>query len=229
MIYSIAGMTVELDFKYKYGEEKCERYLSEGSPVFSAFATDEDIQKEKLLTPENSIEVCEFDSVFRKLYNFAPTKGRILVHGAALMMDGKAYLFTAPSGTGKSTHIKLWGKKFGKDVTVIDGDKPFISFENGKAFVWGSPRCGKEGWNNPISAPLCGIAFLVRSERNRIEKVSPLEMAEKFFAQCYIPKSKETAMLTIDIINNILTTVPLYKLYCNMETEAAEVAYNGMK
>lgn len=229
MIYSIAGLTVELKFKYEYGRKKCARYLSEGTPILSAEATDEEIQKEALLIPENPLGVAEFDCVFRKLYTAFPEFGRITFHGAAISIDEKAYLFAAPSGTGKSTHIKLWRKRFGQKVKMIDGDKPFISFENGEAYVWGSPRSGKEGWNNPTCAKLCGIAFLQRSEKNEIFSVTPAQIIEEAFIQFYIPKTKKGADMTISFLQQLLSAVPLYKLLCNMDIEAAEVAYKGMK
>jgi hypothetical protein len=228
MTYSIGGMTVDLNFKYKYGEKKCRRYLSDGIPLFSISATDEEIEKEKASLPFSTLETAEFDCVFRKLYNASPRFERILMHGATIMKDGKGFLFTAPSGTGKTTHIRMWGKKYGNEVTVIDGDKPFVGFENGVAKAWGSPRSGKEGWNNPISAPICGIAFLERNDVNTIERVSPEKIVDKAFMQFYIPKCKETAELTVGIINRLLTSVPLYILKCNMEVEAAEVAFNVM-
>ena len=87
---------------------------------------------------------------------------------------------------------------------------------------------GKEGWNNPISAPLCGIAFLERNDINIIERVSPQKIIDKAFMQFYIPKNKETAELTVGIINRLLTSVPLYILKCNMNVEAAEIAFSEM-
>ncbi len=228
MIYSIGGMTIEINYKYEYGIEKCKRFLSEDKPLFSVEISEEEIAKEASLTPWNNKGLSEFDCVFRRIYNESPNYNRIVMHGASIMMNGKGVLFSAPSGTGKSTHIRLWGKKYGKDITVIDGDKPFISFENGKAYVWGSPRSGKEGWNNPISAPLKAIVFLERASENQIFKVSPTEIIDKAFMQFYIPKNKATAEKTITTINQLLGNVPIYILKCNMEIEAAEVAYNGI-
>ncbi len=228
MIYLIGGMKIEINFKYAYGTKKCNNFLSEGIPDFSVSISEEEIKKEAALTPWNNLELSEFECVFKKIYNEAPNYDRIVMHGASIMMNDKGFLFSAPSGTGKSTHIRLWGKKFGKNVTVIDGDKPFLSFINGKAEVWGSPRSGKEGWNNPISAPLEGIAFLEQSDLNKITRVSSFDIIDKAFMQFYIPKNRETAEKTIKIINQILENVPLYILKCNMDIEAAEVAYNGM-
>lgn len=229
MIYSIAGITVEFKFKYRYGELKCQRYLFNGTPAMSFSASDEEIEREKELFPENTLESAEFDCLFRKLYNIAPKYNRIVMHGASIMKDGKGFIFAAPSGTGKTTHIKLWGRRFGNEVKVIDGDKPFVSFENGSAFVWGSPRSGKENLNNPLSAPLSGIAFIERGKENSIAKVSPQEIFNEAFMQFYFPKNKEMSEKTVEIINGILSNVPLYRLRCNTDVEAAEVAWNGMK
>lgn len=228
MIYSIAGMTVELNFKCEYGKKKCERYLSEGIPSFSLSASEKEIENELSLFPQNTDGTAEFDCIFRKLYNIAPTFNKILIHGAAIMKDGKGFLFVAPSGTGKTTHIKLWGKKFEKEVVIIDGDKPFVGFENNVPTVWGSPRSGKEGWNNPISAPLAGIALLERNDTNQIAPVSPAEIFDNLFMQLYFPLQDHAARCTTDVINRILETVPVYRLHCNMEIEAAEVAFKGM-
>lgn len=228
MTYSIGGIPIELCFKYPYGIEKCERYISTEKPIISLFATDEEIEKEHLLIPQNTLEMAEFDCIFRKVYNVIPHHNRIIMHGAAIMKDGKGFLFAAPSGTGKSTHIKLWGKKYKSEVDVIDGDKPFVGFENNIATVWGSPRSGKEGWNNPISAPLKAIAFLERGDKNKITPISPAEIFDKAFMQFYFPKNRETAELTAKIINRLLYSVPLYKLQCNMDIEAAEIAFLGM-
>lgn len=228
MIYSIAGITVELNFKYEYGRKKCERYLSEGIPSISLSASDKEIENELSLFPQNTEGTAEFDCIFRKLYNIAPSFDKILIHGAAIMKNGKGFLFVAPSGTGKTTHIKRWGKRFGNEVVIIDGDKPFVGFENNVPTVWGSPRSGKEGWNNPISAPLVGIALLERNDTNSITPVSPTEIFDNLFMQFYFPPKDDAARLTTQIINRILENVPLYRLRCNMETEAAEVAFSEM-
>ncbi len=231
MVYNIAGMKIDINFKYDYGKKKCEKYLSNSqneTPDFSVFATNNEINQELPLVPQSTVESAEFDCIFRKIYNTAPKFDRIPMHGAAIMKDGKGFIFAAPSGTGKSTHIRLWGKRFGSDVTVIDGDKPFVGFENNVATVWGSPRSGKEGWNNPISAPLKAIAFLERGDKNKITPISPTEIFDKAFMQFYFPKNRETAELTAKIINNLLCSVPLYKLQCNMDIEAAEIAFLGM-
>ena len=228
MIYSIAGITAEINFKFEYGIKKCERYLSNGIPALSLSASMEEIENELALFPQNTEGTAEFDCIFRKLYNIAPMFDRILIHGASIMKDGKGFLFIAPSGTGKTTHIKLWGKRFGKEIVVIDGDKPFVGFENNVPTVWGSPRSGKEGWNNPISAPISGIALLERSETNSITPVSPAEIFDNLFMQFYFPPQVDAANRTSDIINRILSTVPLYRLRCNMEIEAAEIAFKGI-
>ena len=95
------------------------------------------------------------------------------MHGAAIAFDGAAYLFTAPSGTGKTTHVRLWRQYLGSRVTVVNGDKPFLSLEpDGTVRVWGSPWAGKERWQSPISVPLCGVCLLERGT-DRICRLPP--------------------------------------------------------
>lgn len=228
MTYSIGGLPVEIDFKFEYGKKRCEKFLCDLSPLLHFEASMEEIKKESESSLWHDDRISEFECIFRKIYNAFPPLGRIVMHGASIMMDGKGYLFTAPSGTGKSTHIRLWGKTFKDKVTVVDGDKPFVGFVDGVPMVFGSPRSGKENWSNPISAPLCGIAFLERAEMNSILRVTPKEIVDKAFMQFYIPKNKELAIKTFEIINKLLETVPLYILKCNMEKDAAIVAYDGM-
>jgi hypothetical protein len=235
MLYSISGLWVELQFKYPYGIKKCEKYLCQKStdesvtpsdlPTLSFFATDEEIEKEASLNPNSSLEIAEFDCVFRKLYTALPKFNRMLMHGAALEINGEGFLFTAPSGVGKSTHLKLWGKRFKNAVTVINGDKPILSF-NEEIKIWGSPRSGKEGWDTPTNAPLKGIVFLERGEKNEIFSVTPSEIVEEAYIQFYIPKDEKLSALTFQMIETLLNSVPLYKMRCNMDIEAAEVAYN---
>ncbi len=236
MLYSISGLNVELQFKYPYGEKKCEKYLcnlqdkadtSDELPTLSFFATDQEIEKEARQNPNSSLEIAEFDCVFRKLYTALPKFNRMLMHGAALEINGDGFLFTAPSGVGKSTHLKLWGKRFKNAVTVINGDKPILSF-NGGIRVWGSPRSGKEGWDTPTNAPLKGIVFLERGDKNEIFSVTPSEIIEDAYIQFYIPKNETLSALTFQMIETLLNSVPLYKMRCNMDIEAAEVAYNKL-
>ena len=86
--------------------------------------------------PYLDLDTCEYmttgSSFYRQLLDF----NGMLLHASAVMVDGKAYLFTAPSGTGKSTHTRLWLQQFGERAAILNDDKPALRFENGKWYAF---------------------------------------------------------------------------------------------
>ena len=131
----------------------------------------------------------------------------------------------APSGTGKTTHILNW-KKLYPETIIINGDKPLINTET--YIVYGTPWCGKEGYNTNTSASLSGIIAIERGEENHIESITFQEMLPVLLQQTYIPKKRELALRAYSLIG-CFKEIPCYKLTCNMEEESAWVAYEGIK
>lgn len=72
-------------------------------------------------------------AVYRQIAEWAPTQALMLMHGAVVEFSGRAYMFTAPSGTGKSTHVRLWRKHLGDAVRIINGDKPLVAVPTANA------------------------------------------------------------------------------------------------
>ena len=152
----------------------------------------------------------------------------LLMHGSALCMDGEAFLFTAPSGTGKSTHSALWRKVYGDRVWMINDDKPFLRLDGETVTVFGSPWDGKHHLSRNASAPLRGIALLTRSGTNRIEPLPASAGFEILMRQSYAPPEKPESAKAIALKARISQAVRFYRLYCTMEPEAAEAAHDGM-
>ena len=105
------------------------------------------------------------------------------IHGAAILYKNKAYLFTAPSGTGKSTHIALWKKLLGDEIVILNGDKPFLRWMDGQVMVCASPWRGKEGWGENLTAPLGGIFILRRGETDHVEQISDLDVLNNLLSE----------------------------------------------
>lgn len=113
-------------------------------------------------------------AVYRQIAEAAPARNRLLFHGATIDYAGRAYVFTAPSGTGKTTHIRQWRRVLGERVGIINGDKPLLRIDRdgdplaaglaGRVTAYGTPWCGKEGWQRNTSAPLAGICVVTRAE-----------------------------------------------------------------
>lgn len=94
--------------------------------------------------PQYSLQYLETLAALRKIADFMPEKDCFLMHGAVVAWKDQGYLFTAPSGTGKSTHLALWKKYLGDQAEVINGDKPFLKVMEDEVWVYGTPWAGKE-------------------------------------------------------------------------------------
>jgi hypothetical protein len=143
-------------------------------------------------------------------------------------MDGETYIFTAKSGTGKSTHTRLWREAFPGRCRMINDDKPMLRVEESGVTVFGTPWCGKHGLGCNSSAPLKAIVLLERGETNSIE---PLEHSERFpllLRQVFSAYSPEDMRSILDLEQRLIAMVPFYRLRCNMQPEAALVAWSGM-
>lgn len=224
-IYRFADRIFELRNKYAYTEQLCADYACGGTPDFIIEFDDTEIEAERRDDGDFSLGYLESLAFYRRIAELLMKDGCILMHGAAIEYDGKAYIFTAKSGTGKTTHISLWKKAFGDKVTIINGDKPLLRVkrqdENAVFTVYGTPWCGKEGKNTDTSATLGGICLLRRSENNTVkpaenEKIVPFLLGQMFFG------SKETDVAyLLETLDLLIKNIPIYSLGCNMEEEAA--------
>lgn len=158
----------------------------------------------------------EFVALLRALAIKLADYNRLLIHAATIEFKGSSVLFLANSGTGKSTHINYW-KKLYEDALVINGDKPII---DDKGYVYGSPWCGKEGWNTNKKSKIKAIVLLTRDSYNHIEKVNIGDCIEEILNQMY---REDNFIRNIDIIDKCLKNVDVYKLGCINDISAAEV------
>ena len=140
------------------------------------------------------------------------------IHGAAITYREKVYLFCAPSGTGKSTHIALWKRKLGDAVQIVNGDKPILRWVEGKPMIFGSPWTGKEGWGKNTSAPLGGIFFLERGETNHIRALNAPEGLQRFLGATLYPQNGAELTRLLRIYTRL--RCPMALLTCRPDEEA---------
>lgn len=228
--YIIAGLRVEMQPQYP-------TLLKQSVPYLGDFSGDADIKielSEQFLhnkhseNPHLSIDDCEYIWYGASFYKQLPTYNAIMLHSSCIAVDGRAYLFSAPSGTGKSTHTTLWKNKFGDRAVFVNDDKPALRMIDNKVYACGTPFSGKTDLNTNISVEACGICLLHRSETNSIEKADTKEALPKIFSQMLRPADPSRMIQVMDILDKILSVVPVYNLYCNMDMQAADVAYEFM-
>ena len=225
----IAELNIEIAERSPCLAAHCRDYLAAfDAPDFAAAATDEEIAEEQKRAGV-SPEAAELACVYRAIARVLPDYDAFVFHAAAVMLDGVAYAFAAPSGTGKSTHAALWLRAFGDRATVLNGDKPIFRFVGGQLRAYGTPWCGKEGLSANAGAPLAGLCFLERGEKNRIERIGDDEAVRRLFAQILMPDTAARTEKFIDLLSRMIGSVPCYLLSCNTEPEAARVALAGMK
>ena len=230
MIISLAGLVMEVKLRWKYTYDLCKNYLYDGDekPVFTVFATNEQLEAENKKTPGFSYNVLESTCVYRNICEEILKYNGILIHSAAISVDNEAYLFSANSGTGKTTHMNLWLDKFGDRAFIINGDKPILRKTDEGIFVYGTPWCGKEGYNENISVKVKGICILERAETNKIRQADKKDALTFLISQTSRPKAVDKMDLMLKNLGEIIDNVPLYRLGCNMEMKACEVAYEEM-
>ena len=155
--------------------------------------------------------------------------GGMMLHASAVELDGAAYLFSGPSGMGKSTHTRLWKSVF-PDARIFNDDKPALRNIDGVWYAYGTPWCGKNGININMKVPVAGICFLRRGEENSIKRLPPVMAAAAVVSQTvnsFVNEKGHRYMM--DNVTRLVTDIPIYELYSKPEPEAALLSYNTMK
>ena len=240
MLIEVAGVPCEVRCSYEQEERAfLQDYLTNKEPLFTIEPTKEDLLKiqqdfDRMAEAVGARKVqygepfLENNAIHALLAEKLVEHNVLLMHGSALCMDGEAYVFTAPSGTGKSTHARLWGGVFADRVWVINDDKPMLRIEDDHVLVYGTPWDGKHRLSRNACAPLKAIANLERSETNHIEPISKSEAFCVLLKQAYVSESPETMKSITSMDRVLVEMIPFYRLCCNMEPEAALVAWRGM-
>lgn len=222
----IAGIKIGFQCSYTYSSKICEEYkIDIQNTDFCVKVEKQEVENEKKYFPEYSDGYLESLCLFRKIAEMLPQYDCVVFHGAAITYDDQGIIFTAPSGTGKSTHIALWKKYLGDKVDIVNGDKPILSIKDGDVMVSGCPWAGKEKWHKNRTVKLKALCVLKRGKTNRILKVSAYEVLYDLMAQVYLPQNKQAAERTLEIMDYILSNIPIYVLECDVSELAVSTSF----
>lgn len=250
-----AGYVFDVKAQYPQTKKLCEKFLvPEDAPADCEIAVTRAIVEELIenaiieaekygleaLDGEKHFDYYEFLALHKLICEWICMHDAIMFHCSSVMVDGEAYLFTAPSGTGKSTHASLWKKLLGERMTYINDDKPFLKRvyagaagcsdgDNFALYAYGSPWCGKHFLGENVSAPIKAIGIIVRDEKNFVRRVEPMEAFIILYKQTYLPREQENQMrATVAMMKDLAERIPMYEIHCNMDIEAAEISFAGM-
>lgn len=231
MKYLIADIITEFTPKYEYlnnfashflykGELNTQISLSLSNSYFSDICKNME-QKIGLGRCESYAYSCLFS---KEIINF----NAMLIHSSAIKYNGKAYLFSAQSGVGKSTHTALWKKVFGSRVEMINDDKPVIRVKDGKAFAYGTPFDGGSGIANNISAPVGAVVFIERGKINSVRKAQNSEIISNLFLSSSGYVTADAADKLLNNIARLISCCDFYVLTCNTDISAVYTAFDAI-
>lgn len=238
--YKIAERVVEINSLYEKVHNYCRDYETDETADFSVSITPDDIVYEKQKTdseyayeglplPNFSDALLEETAVYRKIGEKMPDYDTIIFHGSVIAVEGQGFLFTAKSGTGKSTHTRLWREYLGEKAVMVNDDKPMLKITDNGVIAYGTPYNGKHHLGCNMSVPLKAICILTRGEKNSIVRIDKKEAYAMILQQVYRPHDPLQMAKTLKLADRLAVNTELYRLACNMDIEAAEVAYNAMK
>ena len=238
--YKIADKVVEINSIYDEVHAYCADYLTDDPADYSVTTTQADIDFEReksvredeiegIPTRQFSDSYLEELAVYRKIAEQMISYETILFHGSVVAVDGIGYLFTAKSGTGKSTHTRLWREYFGNRAVMVNDDKPLLNISESVVIAYGTPYNGKHRLGINISVPLKAICILTRATGNHIEHITREQAYTMLLQQVYRPADMLKMTETLALVDRLADGVRLYRLGCNMDISAAKVAFEGMQ
>ena len=226
MIYEIAGLKVEMNPKFDRLKRQSEAYKSLGEPVIRI---NPDFDGGLYALPDNcTAEDREYIYSSAAFCREIIPHGRFFLHASAVVLDGGAYLFSAPSGMGKSTHAALWLRSF-EGSYILNDDKPVIFPENEGVTVWGTPFAGKTDLQVNLGVPLRAVCFLKQGNENSITRIDSERAIALTLNNTYRPKNAEEMNLLLDMIEKVVERADIFEMSCRNESAAAEMSYNAMK
>lgn len=238
-VYKIAGHVIQIDSAYPQVQTMCEAYRCDEIPQMQITVSRADIvyeqeknrqeaQLEGTTVEEYPAPYLESLAVYRKLAHAMLEKDTLLFHGSAIAVDGQAVLFTAKSGTGKSTHTRLWREMLGDRAVMVNDDKPLLRITEDGVLVCGTPWDGKHHLSTNCAVPLKAICILEQGDKNAIGAISPKEALPMLLQQSFHPDGPAAMLRMMQAVDQLTKHLKFYRMACNMTPEAAALSYRTM-
>lgn len=224
--YKIAGLTVAMD-SFGRTVEQAKPYLCDpAEPDITVHSNWETLRQNQ---PHLSDEDCEYLSTGSSFYRQLLMHDGMMLHASAVVLDGKAYLFSAPCGTGKSTHTSIWLRVFASDgAFILNDDKPALRLENGVWYAYGTPWSGKYDYSKNIRVPVGGICFLHQAKENTITRFEGPKVIFSLLEQTARPAHPTLRTQLMELMSQLIEQVPIWQMGCNMDPEAAVISHEAM-
>ena len=231
-----AGHLISCETTYLLTYNRCRDFITDGKPELHIRMKQEDIDREReryILAggdDDPSDRSLEYMALLRRVSEEIMRFDAFMMHGAVIAVHDAAYLFTAVSGTGKTTHIKKWLAHV-PGAFVVNGDKPFIkiSDDGTPPLACGSPWAGKENMYTNTMVPLKSIILMERAEENHMEQISFAQAFPTLLQQVYRPDDEEKMRKTLRLMQRLSPAVSFWRFqFNNFKDDCFDVAYNAL-
>ena len=222
----IADTVLDINAFNETTKKYCEGFLSDEKPDFTISLTKEDLLNESSINEDGKVYVNEeISALYRKIADLFVEQDILVLHGSAFKVGGYAFLVTARSGVGKSTHVRLLQQYLKDEFEYINDDKPLLEVKD-ELMLYSSPWNGKERRGNNTKAPLKAIIFLNRGIDNSYRRLdNKEEIYFRLLSQIYLPKEKEKRQKGLCLIDVLLKRLNFYEINVNMDIGAAQLTY----
>ena len=227
----LAGVPVQIRCRYPENRRFLREYLTEKSPSAVIEPSEADLSKMREILRSENLSVdspvyVENNAIHGLLAETLCDYGAVLIHASAVALDGEAFIFMAPSGTGKSTHTRLWLDFFGGRAFMLNDDKPLLKVTPEGVYAFGTPWNGKHHLSRNTAVPVRAIAEVHRDTRNFVESCA--DPFPALFRFVYRSRNPDTMEKILRLEDEIIRRIPFFHLHCNMNPEAAEISYKGL-
>ena len=230
MVYTIAGITVDIQTMFDYSARLLQPYICTNSdrPLYSISATTREVEKIHSLNNQIDLPHAEQMMLSLKFNTNALRFGKVSLHASAFKFRGKGYLFSANSQVGKSTQTKLWQQMFPNEVTIINDDKPIIGIEDNVPTVYGTPFSGGSDRDCNTSAPIGAVFFIKRADKCSIRRLNNLEACQNFMENTIYRGSQNFMTALLDVMDKVCSCTQFYELECTPTAESVNCVYKSV-
>lgn len=234
----LAGIPVGVESMFDSTQDFCAEYVTDADPELHVVISEADLAAERVraarqderegFAPRSwSDEYLETLALYRKAAELLLPFGVIVFHGAVVAVGERAYLFTAPSGTGKTTHVRYWLSQI-PNAYVLNGDKPLLRASDEGVFAYGTPWQGKEGMGVRGCLPLAGLCLLERGETDAIRRIDFNEAMPTLIQQAYRPEAPDALVRIVQFVGQLGAKVSLWRMQATLDERSALVSYAAM-
>ena len=209
---------------YECGNRESRLIGVKGTEGYYACYRENDLSSAEITFAADRIGGLHIDPVFSSLLALERRlvkKDSMILHCAYVEYQGEAILFSAPSETGKTTQATLWDKYRGS--RTVNGDRSLLGKKDGRWTAQGWPVCGTSEVCHDEAFPIRAIVMLSQADENRAVRMTPGQAFPLVYSQITVNRwNREEHIHTMDLIQDLLESVPVYHLGCTISEEAVE-------